>query len=259
MASILLIKNAVVVVIFLSMQIASNYVTKSNNNLRKRSCDPLTQIIGTMKRSVDSSCSLKPLKRTNSSLFSIATLVDDENNIESLLNGGLKNEHSANGKARTVSSASDLSPLLNGGGDGPPEEALSSCSSKSELSPDFVNEEVGLCQEGYKNVAETTSVADTWDTAEELQGDLRTGLVFESASKHFDRFNKFHKERPMRVTCVYDYLSNLKPEENGGQSILERCQVLGKSERENRDLSSEELFLEDDNYLMVHLPGYMQR
>lgn len=212
-----------------------------------------------MKRSLDSSPNLKPLKRANSSLFSIATLVDDESNVDGLLDGGLKIEESAstaiNGKVRTVSTASDLSPLLDGVlDDEPPEEVASSC---SDSESEFGKEELVRCLEinpaADSEVKAAAAVAESTANAAE---DHRTGLVFESASNHYDRYNKFHKERPMRVTSVYDYLSNQKPKEDGRQSIFERCRLLEKGGHES---SSADEFLEDCDYLRVHLPGYMQR
>lgn len=216
-----------------------------------------------MKRSIDSSPGLKPLKRANSSLFSIATIIDDDNNVDSLLDGGLKIEEKSrapkiNGKVRTVSSASDLSPLIDGAlDDEPPEAVASSCSdSESDLS----NGEIVLCQEVDQVVdSESGTVAATAvlaDAETKESGDHRTGLIFESASNHQDRYNKFHKERPMRITSVFDYLSNAKPDEDGRQTIFERCHLLEKNGHES---SSEDTFLNDDDYLRVHLPGYMQR
>ncbi|KAL7542290.1 hypothetical protein ACHAXR_013391 [Thalassiosira sp. AJA248-18] len=78
--------------------------------------------------------------------------------------------------------------------------------------------------------------------------DNRTGLVFEAGSKHFDRHNRFHKERPLRITSVQDYLSKAKPADNE-QTIFERCHLL----------EGQELWLDDHDYLRVHVPGYMQR
>ena len=98
--------------------------------------------------------------------------------------------------------------------------------------------------------------------------DNYTGLVFESGSKHFDRHNRFHKERPIRVNSVYDYLSKAKvsPEadDDNEKTIYERCRLLdchdGEKEREDmKKKSTEDLWLDDHDYLRVHLPGYMQR
>mmetsp|Transcript_23699 Transcript_23699/g.49617 ORF Transcript_23699/g.49617 Transcript_23699/m.49617 type:complete len:658 (-) Transcript_23699:134-2107(-) len=104
--------------------------------------------------------------------------------------------------------------------------------------------------------------------------DHLTGLVFESGSNHFDRHNRFHKERPLRITSVRDYLkkkARQTSEENRNQNqrtILERCHLLesrsGGDDRcvkvvESDKKSTEDIWLDDYDYLRVHLPGYMQR
>jgi hypothetical protein len=217
-----------------------------------------------MKRSIDSSSNLKPLKRANSSLFSIATLVDDESNVDSELDGGLKIEEkparSARGKTRTVSRASDLPLQIGELDDEPPEEVASSCSdSESESSPDFATENLDLCQEinqaAVSSGLQTASGAAASTKALQSE-DLRTGLIFESAVNHYDRCNKLHKERPARVTSVHDYLSKQKAQD-GRQTIFERCQR--KKQGEVESTGDEGMFLQDDDYLRVHLPGYMQR
>jgi hypothetical protein len=86
-------------------------------------------------------------------------------------------------------------------------------------------------------------------TLEEWTGDLRTGIVAESGSKHTDRQNQFHKERPQRVTSIIEAL------EKAEGDLYQRCCILG-------DAASDpaKSFLDDDeDYLRVHLPGYMQR
>jgi hypothetical protein len=86
-------------------------------------------------------------------------------------------------------------------------------------------------------------------TLEESEGDLRTGIVVESGSKHFDRQNRLHKERPLRVTSIIEAL------EKSEGDLYQRCCILGDAASE-----SAKYFLDDDeDYLRVHLPGYMQR
>ena len=75
---------------------------------------------------------------------------------------------------------------------------------------------------------------------------FKTGLVFEAGSKHFDRSNRFHKERPTRITSILKSLQ--------ASSIWDRCHVLEQSESANATK-----FLNDEDYLRVHLPGYMKR
>ena len=95
------------------------------------------------------------------------------------------------------------------------------------------------------------------------QGHFRTGLVFEAGIDHYDRHNRLHKERPMRITSIRDAL------EKSSNNTLDRCCVLGdddaflgsstKSTTLQVPPDSATQFLEDDDYLRVHLPGYMKR
>lgn len=85
-------------------------------------------------------------------------------------------------------------------------------------------------------------------TTDEQSGDLRTGMVFEAGAKHFDRHNRLHKERPVRVTSVMDALEK--------SSLHGKVIVLDDQVQES---SPEMLFLDDDDYRQVHLPGYMKR
>lgn len=74
--------------------------------------------------------------------------------------------------------------------------------------------------------------------------DHRTGVVFEDGARHFDRHNRLHKERPIRVQSIQEALEKNK--------IISRCKPV-------EPLASAANFLNDDDYLRVHLPGYMQR
>lgn len=76
------------------------------------------------------------------------------------------------------------------------------------------------------------------------QQEARTGIVHEAGTGHFDRSNRLHKERPTRVLSIVEALEN--------NALLDRCHSLG-SEPAAID------FLEDQDFLRVHLPGYMQR
>lgn len=118
-----------------------------------------------------------------------------------------------------------------------------------------------------RSVVDTTTIIETNPKNERRNScDNHTGLVFESGSMHFDRHNRFHKERPLRITSVHDHLSKLKPGgDDSNKSILERCHLLesrenrGENRGENVNETPEDLWLDDDDYLRVHLPGYMQR
>lgn len=82
----------------------------------------------------------------------------------------------------------------------------------------------------------------------EEPGDLRTGIVFNAGAQHFDRHNRMHKERPLRVTSIMEGLRN--------SDIQEKYILLEDHVEES---SPEKIFLEDEDYLQVHLPGYMKR
>jgi hypothetical protein len=92
----------------------------------------------------------------------------------------------------------------------------------------------------------STKIGSEEVTHAESEGDLRTGIVAEIGSKHSSRF---HKERPLRVTSIIEAL------EKSEGDLYERCCILG-------DAASDpaKSFLDDDeDFLRVHLPGYMQR
>jgi hypothetical protein len=78
--------------------------------------------------------------------------------------------------------------------------------------------------------------------------DSRIGIVVEAGTKHFDHKNRLHQERPIRVTAIAEALQS-----NG---LLERCCVIDMDSSEQQQA---ETFLQDDDYLRVHLPGYIQR
>lgn len=205
-----------------------------------------------------SSPDARPLKRANSSLFSIATLVDQvdcsgasSSSAEDRAISGLAGGRLDGGGAEEESSACD-----DDGDDlAPPDDFASSSCSSSDVGEqeDDENDLVGS--------ASSAQHAPIRSTPE--RSDNRTGLVFESGSRHFDRHNRLHKERPLRITAVRDYLAKAKPKENE-QTVYERCQLLegrgedGTAIEESRK-TPEGIWLDDDDYLRVHLPGYMRR
>jgi hypothetical protein len=203
-----------------------------------------------MKRVTDSQGSL-PLKRRASSLFSISTVVEDDDGQDDL-NNCLKSEASS---------------LPVSGEKAPPEVALhlpvtadsSTCTDAEGLYFDEDSIPGDVSSNAKKNLLPnlpaTTSDASTElgleeITLEESKGDLRTGIVAESGAKHNnDRQNRFHKERPQRVTSIIEAL------EKSEGDLYQRCCILGDAAS---DLAKS--FLDDDeDYLRVHLPGYMQR
>lgn len=296
-----------------------------------------------MKRTIDVTATAnRSLKRVNSSLFSIATLVDDENNSDSnqakamacrettrekssiILHVGGGNatedgetmastsaEETEDAKrcssmsTTTASAAAATSseqkpkgnlleivgvnilnaslkapviPLEDEGGESPTDDAVSSSCSSSGFyvgDDDSVQEtehqqEVAVdppCLPCTKNTEEfqikgPAEDAVTETTTNKPTADHRTGLIFEAGLHHFDRHNRFHKERPLRVTSVHEYLMKAKSssdsENDGERTIFERCRLMG-GEEEGDTKSPEELWLDNDDYLRVHLPGYMQR
>lgn len=99
---------------------------------------------------------------------------------------------------------------------------------------------------GLKVQGETVVAAEQ-KHVEEATVDLRTGIIFECGSRHFDRKSPLHKERPLRITSIMEAL------ENSEEDLYDRCCVL------DSDSTEAQSFLDDEDYLRVHLPGYMQR
>jgi len=83
--------------------------------------------------------------------------------------------------------------------------------------------------------------------------DCKTGLVFEASLQHYDRHNRFHQERPIRITSIQDALIK--------SGLYRRCFKLEERNlsSKNNNLSAEMRFLNDNDFLRVHLPGYIQR
>ena len=250
-----------------------------------------------MKRSVlsdrddtsSSGAERRPIKRSNSSLFSIATLVDvvDNDNttdISRLMDGGgakspkglildddNNDDNDDNSNEEEVDNAviqhsSSFLPINCSNNDDDatvtmPDDAISSSCSSSDV------EQQPNARKMAAGIQQHTSNKSLPDI---IKGDNRTGLIFEAGSKHFDRHNRMHKERAIRVTAVQDYLlakAKSKVYDNE-QTIYERCQLLQRHARDDDDVdrreesnskTPEELYLDDHDYLRVHLPGYMQR
>ncbi|KAL7446807.1 hypothetical protein ACHAXM_011459 [Skeletonema potamos] len=179
-----------------------------------------------MKRTNNASSNERPLKRANSSLFSIATLVDNNSNDDDAGEG-----------VPQFSSLGCVQPRSYSGDDSPPDEDVSSSSSGSSSHGDCV---------GCSEDAEGADIA-----AGRHNNDCCTGVVFEAAEKHFDRHNKFHKERPARILSVKDYLAKTMTS-HAEKTILERCHDIMSGS--NCTTSC----LDEEDYLRVHLPGYMQ-
>lgn len=167
-----------------------------------------------MKRAADLGSNERCLKRANSSLFSIATLLDNSND------EGNAGESVEQLTSLNCAQAESCSGADNDGGPSRDDGYFVGCSEDSEEA----------------NMAPNN-------------GDCRTAVVFEAAEKHFDRHNKFHKERPARIISVRDCLS--KSTSSLEKTILERCHDIS-------DENDKTECLDEEDYLRVHLPGYMQ-
>ena len=99
--------------------------------------------------------------------------------------------------------------------------------------------------------------------------------MFETGSRHYDRHNRLHKERPVRITSIMEAL------QKADHSIYDRCCVLGEKNNDDATNTTNESnriddgggvgigtimpttsatkFLDDHDFLRVHLPGYMKR
>ena len=206
-----------------------------------------------MKRQSESETSLRHLKRANSSVFSIATIVDDSD-VES---------------RRTTRTSVAMA--------GKPPPQPPTAPSLPETDGFFVAS--GDC--GDDDDGDDRIDASTLDTSSYLPvlspsrktkkstfaNDKRVGVVFESSDGHYDRNNRLHKERPLRITSIKDYLMR----KDAPHNLARRCKIFGDAnavyKREEGTettgtihlATSVDQFLDDEDYLRVHLAGYMQR
>jgi hypothetical protein len=194
------------------------------------------------------------LKKRASSLFSIVTAVEDDTGL--LEERRLSVDAAEYGTKRSA-------PYARG------TPATGAVRRPPSTSTEESSEDVGLCidedetisagsQSVFQNLAEANvaavgvRVSDTLGAAKATNKPvmecLNTGLVHEASSGHYDKSNPYHKEKPSRVLSVMDAL------ENGQDWILERCRSLGSTASDDAVK-----FLDDEDYMRVHLPGYMQR
>ena len=184
-----------------------------------------------------------PLKRASSSMFSIATLpaINSADSLNSGENGGACSDFACNeGFFIEETDISEITPII--------EEK----------------------EEATKAVSESVNHLN------------RTGIVFLSSELHFDLKNKFHKERPQRVKAIRDYLSKTPLSEfqrshdgrdnstfknstetetriTSDESLLKCCIVLADDMGSDFDMEEEMSFLRDEDFVSVHLPGYIER
>jgi hypothetical protein len=191
-------------------------------------------------------------------MFSISTVVEDDEDQDNL-NDCLKSvdlsrrvsSPTSNGQKALVAPPEAVLPL-------PVTEDNSTCTDADGLYFDedsIPGDASSTAKNSYlpslpaTNPHVSTKLGLEEETLEESEGDLRTGIVAESGSKHTDRQNRFHKERPLRVTSIIEAL------EKSEGDLYQRCCILGDGASDPA-----KSFLDDDeDYLRVHLPGYMQR
>jgi hypothetical protein len=196
-----------------------------------------------MKRATHSQGS-PPLKRRSSFMFSIRTVVEDDDAKDDLNNHRDAEPLSQRGLPPTSNIQESLVAPSE------PETALhvpvtednSACTDDDGFNFDEDSIPEVVCSTAKKCCLVKVKL-------EESDGDLRTGIVAESGSKHVDRQNRFHEERPLRVTSVMEALDKSEDDLHG------RCCILGDAASD----SAKSFLDHDEDYLRVHLPGYMQR
>ena len=185
-----------------------------------------------MKRRSESEASLRHLKRANSSVFSIATIVEDTSN-----------DDDGDDEARlTRPDEHDFDD---------DNDDSSGCDKGDELDTSSYLPVLSPSRKSSKN--KKSPFAD----------DNATGVIFELSDGHFDKNNRLHKERPLRITSIKEYLARPDSLHN----IAQRCKIFGdanviyKCEGMHEKMIATEVdqFLDDEDYLRVHLAGYMQR
>ena len=224
-----------------------------------------------MKRRIYSDHSIgADLKKRSSSLFSIATIVDDvekneRNEEQPFLNSDEEGDHVSAPNGVSVSSASSSPPSMAGTDwDGffiDTEEEEQTDEEENDLAhgvsgPSFFPihslRKVKTLREPPSNASSSMTIpAKSVESPIAANKDLRTGVVFEAGSKHFDRQNRYHKERPLRVASVRDALTQSE------EKFQERCTLF--QEDFDSTTGPERAFLDDEDFLRVHLPGYMKR
>lgn len=188
-----------------------------------------------MKRRIDSEISLgSELKRRSSSLFSISTVLEGDDVVtKSLMIDGRVPSVStiAEGQTSLQRSSISISSGSKGGGDffiedddEDEDETSLMIPFKSAMVPSSLpNKAVAAANEDQVTLVSVENDDLTLDQT----GDFRTGLVVEASEQHFDRYNRFHKERPLRVTAIHDALSK------SDDQLAERCIAAGRRRRQH--------------------------
>jgi hypothetical protein len=195
-----------------------------------------------MKRGLESEPS-SPLKRRSSSLFSTSAAQDEDGQQEkqepNLKTAALSNDiASSNSSLKQVRNAL-ISPTAT-----PPPGITAADDDSSSSEAGFFIEETSSKPLHLQSSETALPTLTEVQTQNAPPGDHRTGVIFEDGALHFDRHNRLHKERPIRVQSIQEALEK--------NQIISRCKPV-------ETLESAANFLNDDDYLRVHLPGYMQR
>ena len=198
-----------------------------------------------MKRRSESEASLRHLKRANSSVFSIATIVEDTSNDDEEEEARLTRPDQHIIETRTAKQR----PITFDGGDGDDNADDSGCDQGDELDTSSYLPVLSPSRRPKKK----SPFAD---------GNA-TGVIFESSGGHFDKNNRLHKERPLRITSIKEYLTRPDSPHN----IAQRCKIFGDANviykcegmHGGKIATEVDQFLDDEDYLRVHLAGYMQR
>jgi hypothetical protein len=195
-----------------------------------------------MKRGLEPEPSLPLKQRSSSPLFFISTVQNEDEKQEkqepNLKPAALSNEISSSNLSLKQVRSALISPTAT-----PPPGITAA-------EDDGISSEEGLFNEEtsskplHLQSSETALPSTEVQTQNAPPGDHRTGVMFEHGSRHFDRHNRLHKERPIRVQSIQEALEK--------NHIISRCKLV-------ETLESAANFLNDDDYLRVHLPGYMQR
>lgn len=211
------------------------------------------------RRSEPEASLLRHLKRANSSVFSISTIVEQDT------------ASNVDGEPAEPMTGKTLPP---------PPQPPTAAPNSSEADGGFYVENGG---DGNDNDGDERADASALDTSSYLPvlspsrktkkkrtraaNDNLTGVIFESSDGHCDRNNRLHKERPLRILSIKDHLA--RPESH---HISRRCKIFGdagavyKREETGGTVgtvaatdAAVDRFLDDEDYLRVHLAGYMQR
>lgn len=160
-----------------------------------------------MKRRNEYSEGSSPLRKRISSLFSIPSVRDDDDDPE------VVEEH------KHENSGTDTGTVI------------------------FFDEEDGMMRSLERREPESSKTylpSVSLDASDKTPTKYQTGLVIESGNLHYDRSNRLHKERPLRIETVVETLKR--------EGVYDQCIPL-----------KDRIQLEDEDYYQTHMYGYMYR